>query len=202
MKSYIKQAFKYFLSGFFTLLPLAVTVYLVVLIFRFSMDFLRQVFFFLPQSSEGMRLFSAVGGAALTFCLVALVGLFVKTFIGKGLIRIVESLIATVPGVGKVYKAIRQVIDLFSGNMDKSVLKPVLVEYLGPGTYGIAFMTGDAERVLTPDNSETYAKVYIPTTPNPTNGYFCVVPKAKIYPLNMPMDEAMKLILTGGIAIK
>ena len=202
MKNFIKQAFKYFLSGFFALLPLAITVYLIMLIFKFSAGFLRQVFFFLPQSSEGMRLLSVVGGAALTFLLVALVGLFIKTFIGKGLIRIVESLITAVPGVGKVYKAIRQVIDLFAGRMDKGVLKPVLVEYLGPQTYGIGFMTGEADQSLSPDTSGAFCKIYIPTTPNPTNGFFCVMPKSHVHPLSISMDEAMKLILTGGIAIK
>lgn len=202
MKSRFSHVFSYFLGGFFALLPLAVTLYLVRLMFRIVAGVLGHAVAFIPVTSYWLKLLTQIGAAIVLFLFIAGIGLFLKTFAGRGLLKAVDALIQGIPGLGSVYKAIRQVIDLVAGKSERPPMRPVMVEYMGPGNYGIGFLTSTGHADIAPDKSTGYSTVYIPTTPNPTTGFMVVVPNEKVRPLDMPADEAIKLILTGGIARK
>jgi uncharacterized membrane protein len=202
LKKIVGKLVRYFLQGLLALLPLIVTGYIVILVVRFLGNRLDNILPLIPYAYRDIPLVIIVCEtiAALGFFfMIAAFGLLVRTFIGKRIVKIIDSFFISLPGVNTIYRAIKQVVELFSNKKDSLFLHPVLVEYPSPGIWSMGFDTGviDTRRVPTaPQQSHT---VFIPTTPNPTSGFLCVLPVDKIHPLGISTEEAVKIVLTGGI---
>ncbi|HEV2611587.1 MAG TPA: DUF502 domain-containing protein [Noviherbaspirillum sp.] len=189
---------KYFITGLLILVPLAITLWVLNLVIS-TMD---QSLLLLPERwrPQAMFGFNIPGfGTILTLMIVFLTGLLTRNFIGKQVVHAWEMLLRRIPIVSSIYSSVKQVSDTLFSSSGNAFRKAVLVQYPREGSWTIAFLTGvpggDVRNHLVGD----YISVYVPTTPNPTSGFFLMVPKADTVELDMTVDEALKYIVSMGV---
>ena len=138
-------------------------------------------------------------GALLTLLVVFLTGLVTTNIVGQKLVRFWEAALARIPVVKSIYYSVKQVSDTLFSSSGQAFRKALLVQYPRQGAWTIAFLTGqpggDAARHLDGD----YVSIYVPTTPNPTSGFFLMMPRADVVELDMSVDEALKYIISMGV---
>jgi uncharacterized membrane protein len=191
---------KYFITGLLIWVPVGITVWVLNLIVS-TMD---QTLLLLPKAlqPETWLGFHLPGlGALLTLLVVFLTGVAAANIIGQRAVEASEALLARIPVVKTIYSSVKQVSDtLFSGS-GEAFRKALLVQYPREGAWTIAFQTGqpggDVSRHLRGD----YVSVYVPTTPNPTSGFFLMLPRADVIELDMSVDEALKYVISMGVAL-
>jgi uncharacterized membrane protein len=175
--------------GLFLLIPVALSF--VVLRFLFvALDEILQPWLrlVLPLPLPG-------AGIIIIVMLVYVAGLVGGNFLGRRVIRFVQSGIQRVPIVNAIYSTSRQLIDSFSGSTDVGFKKVVVVEYPGPRLFCIGFETGSCTNEL----GEKWALVYIPTAPLPNSGWIALIPQENVYDSDMTVQAAMKMVLSMGI---
>jgi uncharacterized membrane protein len=183
------------ITGMVLLAPVAGTIYLMQMVIR-GVDALfpdqwRPVVLGLPL--PGLGVLSVIG-------LALLVGLFAHNFIGRRLVELFDKAISRVPLFGGTYGLIKQVFEsVFSQGAD-SFSRAVLVEYPRPGIWSIAFVTSTHVGTALAAPGKELVSVFIPTTPNPTSGFYLLVEKSLVRELDMPVQQAFKLLITMGIA--
>ena len=188
---------KYFITGLLVLVPLFITVW----VLSFLIHTMDQSLLLLPAAWQPKELFgfNVPGlGALLTLGIIFGAGLVATNIFGQHLIEMWESLLARVPVVKTIYSSVKQVSDTLFSNTGNSFRNAVLVQYPREGSWTIAFITGvpggDVKEHLFGD----YISVYVPTTPNPTSGFFLMMPREDVIELDMSVDEALKYILSMG----
>jgi len=189
---------KYFITGLLIWVPLAMTVWVLSLIVR-TMD---QSLLLLPNTirPETLLGFYVPGiGAILTLLVVFLTGLVTANIIGQRLVRFWESALARIPVVKSVYYSVKQVSDTLFSSSGEAFRKTLLVQYPRPGSWTIAFMTGQPGGDVVEHLKGDYVSVYVPTTPNPTSGFFLMMPRQDVIELSMSVDEALKYIISMGV---
>jgi uncharacterized membrane protein len=189
---------KYFVTGLLILVPLAITIWVLNLIIS-TMD---QSLLLLPERwrPEALVGFNIPGlGTILTLLFIFLTGLATRNFIGKRIVWAWEGLLTRIPVVRSIYSSVKQVSDTLFSSSGNAFRKALLVQYPRQGSWTIAFLTGvpggDVRNHLHGD----YVSIYIPTTPNPTSGFFLMVPRADTIELDMNVDEALKYIVSMGV---
>ena len=189
---------KYFITGLLIWVPLAITVWVLALIVR-TMD---QSLLLLPESARPEHIigFYIPGiGALLTLMVVFLTGLITANILGQKLVQFWEGILSRIPVVKSLYYSVKQVSDtLFSSN-GEAFRKALLVEYPRKGIWTIAFLTGQPGGDVVNYLRGEYVSVYVPTTPNPTSGFFLMMPKADVIELDMSVDTALKYIISMGV---
>ncbi|MEO8598433.1 MAG: DUF502 domain-containing protein [bacterium] len=189
---------KYFITGLLVLVPLVITLWVLSLIIG-TMD---QSLLLLPQSWQPKMLFgfNLPGlGTILTLLSIFLVGLLAQNFIGNYVVVAWEAALRRIPVVNSIYSGVKQVSDtLFSPN-GNAFRKALLVQYPREGSWTIAFMTGIPGGDVTNHLQGDYVSVYVPTTPNPTSGFFLMMPRADVIELNMSVDAALRYIISMGV---
>jgi uncharacterized membrane protein len=189
---------KYFITGLLILVPLAITIWVLNLIIG-TMD---QSLLLLPERwrPEALFGFRIPGvGTILTLLIIFLTGLATRNFIGKRVVHMWEGIVTRIPVVNSIYSSVKQVSDTLFSSSGNAFRKAVLVQYPREGSWTIAFLTGvpggDVRNHLRGD----YISLYVPTTPNPTSGFFLMVPRADTIELDMNVDEALKYIVSMGV---
>lgn len=189
---------KYFVTGLLILVPLAITLWVLNLIVG-TMD---QSLLLLPARwrPEAVFGFAIPGlGTILTLLIIFLTGLATRNFIGNRVVALWESILRRIPVFNTIYSSVKQVSDTLFSSSGNAFRKALLIEYPRKGAWTIAFMTGvpggDVRNHLVGD----YVSVYVPTTPNPTSGFFLMVPRAETVELDMNVDEALKYIVSMGV---
>lgn len=189
---------KYFITGLLVLVPLAITLWVLNLIIG-TMD---QSLLLLPARWQPTALFGfhiPGMGSILTLVIIFLTGVMTRNFIGKHVVRMWESLLTHIPIVSSIYSSVKQVSDTLFSSSGHAFRKALLVQYPHQGSWTIAFLTGvpggDVKNHLQGD----YISIYVPTTPNPTSGFFLMMPKADVIELDMSVDEALKYIVSMGV---
>lgn len=189
---------KYFVTGLLILVPLAITLWVLNLIIS-TMD---QSLLLLPESWRPKALFGIdiLGlGTLLTLVIIFLTGLLTRNFIGKQVVHAWEMLLTRIPIVSSIYSSVKQVSDTLFSSSGNAFRKALLVQYPRQGCWTIAFLTGapggDVKNHLVGD----YISVYVPTTPNPTSGFFLMMPRSDAIELDMSVDEALKYIVSMGV---
>nr|WP_211165672.1 DUF502 domain-containing protein [Azoarcus sp. TTM-91] len=163
---------------------------------------LDQIILWLPEGVQPKVMFgfNIPGvGLVLSVLIVLSTGLVAANVLGQKLVQVWEAVLARIPVVKSIYYSVKQVSDtLFSSN-GQAFRKALLVQYPRQGAWTIAFLTGkpggDAAQHLPGD----YVSVYVPTTPNPTSGFFLMMPAADVIELEMSVDEALKYIISMGV---
>jgi uncharacterized membrane protein len=204
MELLIKKGVSLFIQGLLALFPIIVTVYVVGWFLSFVMRIAGNFLVLVPKELRSIQIVEWSAQLFVIIIIVALLmlfGLLVRTIFGKNLINLADRFIGSIPVVKILYKTSKQVIDLFSLRKTSSSMRPVLVEYPSPGIWMVAFNTGPAGNDLSPDGAD-HCTVFIPTTPNPTSGFLCVIPTVKIRPLGITTEQALKIILTAGAVKK
>lgn len=188
----------YFLTGLLVLVPLAITLWVLGLVIG-TMD---QTLLLLPaswQPDAWLGVHVPGLGALLTLAFIFVVGLLTQNFIGQTLMKWWDWLLRHIPIVGPLYTSIKQVSDTLLSSSGNAFRKALLIEYPRAGSYTIAFLTGtpggDVARQLEGD----FVSVYVPTTPNPTSGFFLILPRAGVVELDMSVDAALKYIVSMGV---
>jgi len=204
MKKTISKVFRNFLQGLLALLPVIVTVYVAIFLFKIAGRLLDNILFFLPYAYRDMPVVILIVEAVTIIFIVlsiASFGLLVRTLIGKALIKRMDALFNAIPGVSTIYRATRQLIDIFASKKDSMFTRPVLVEWPTEGTWSLGFNTGTANALFPNNPAQTtiYYSIFIPTTPNPTSGFLTMVPAHKVRQLDMTVEHAVKIVLTGGM---
>lgn len=189
---------KYFVTGLLILVPLAITLWVLNLIVG-TMD---KSLLLLPVAwrPEALIGFAIPGiGTILTLLIIFLTGLSTRNFIGKRVVGLWEAVLRRIPVFNTIYSSVKQVSDTLFSSSGNAFRKAVLVQYPHHGSWTIAFLTGvpggDVRNHLVGD----YISIYVPTTPNPTSGFFLMVPRAETIELNMSVDEALKYIVSMGV---
>ena len=189
---------KYFITGLLILVPLAITLWVLNLIVG-TMD---QSLLLLPERwrPEAVFGFAIPGlGTILTLLIILLTGLVTRNFIGNRVVALWESVLNRIPVFNTIYSSVKQVSDTLFSSSGNAFRKALLVQYPRQGSWTIAFLTGvpggDVRNHLAGD----YVSVYIPTTPNPTSGFFLMMPRADTIELDMNVDAALKYIVSMGV---
>ena len=187
-----------FLTGLLVLVPLAITLWVLGLIIG-TMD---QTLLLLPRSWQPERMlgFRLPGlGAVQTLAFIFVVGLLTQNFVGQKLVGWWELIVARIPVVGPIYTSVKQVSDTLLSSSGNAFRKALLIEYPRKGSYTIGFLTGIPGGDVVNHLKEEHVSVYVPTTPNPTSGFFLMVPKAEVIELDMTVDAALKYIVSMGV---
>jgi uncharacterized membrane protein len=189
---------KYFLTGLVVLIPLAITVW----VLRTIINTMDQTLLLLPLAYQPKTLlgFDIPGlGTLLTLAIIFLTGVLAANFFGRQLLLAWESLLNRIPVVKSIYSSVKQVSDtLFSSN-GQAFRKAVLIQYPHAGSWSIAFQTGVPSEEVAAHLQGDHISVFLPTTPNPTSGFFMMLPKSQVHELNMSVDEALRYIVSMGV---
>ena len=189
---------RYFITGLLIWVPLVITGWVLSLI----VSTLDQSLRLLPASFHPESLFGFAipgAGAVLTLLMILVTGLLAANFIGQKLVVWWEKLLARIPVVNSVYNSVKQVSDtLFSPN-GNAFRKALLVQYPREGSWTVAFPTGAPGGDIVNHLQGEHVSVYVPTTPNPTSGFFLMMPTKDVVELDMTVDEALKYIISMGV---
>jgi uncharacterized membrane protein len=158
----------------------------------------------LPESTRAgidqLRHVPGLGVLALG-AVMLLTGIFVTNIFGQWWFRQWDALMGKIPIVKSIYNSVKQVSDtLFSSN-GNAFREAVLVQYPRAGSWTIAFVTGKPGGEVANHLDGEHVSVYVPTTPNPTSGFFLIMPRTDIRPLNMSVDEALKYVISMGVVV-
>ena len=189
---------KYFITGLLVLVPLFITVWVI----SGLVGMMDQSLFLLPETwrpKAQLGLEIPGMGAILTLLIIFFTGVIATNFFGKRLILVWEALLARVPVVKSIYASVKQVSDTLFSDSGNAFRQAVLVQFPRPGAWTIAFVTGKPGGDVANHLSGDYLSVYVPTTPNPTVGYFLMLPRADVVELDMSVDEALKYIISMGV---
>ena len=137
----------------------------------------------------------------LTLLVIFLTGVLTANFLGQRLVRIWEKVLARIPIVNTVYSSVKQVSDTLLSPQGNAFRKALLVEYPRRGCWTIGFMTGTPAQEVRQHIEEDMVSLYVPTTPNPTSGFFLMVPRADTRELDMSVDEALKYVVSMGVVV-
>ena len=187
---------RYFFTGLLVLLPVVVTVS-VLWRFFFALDDIlgRFVETYLGRSVPGVGLVALIA-------LILGIGAVASNFLGKRLIRIGERLVARVPLMGWIYRTTKQLFSTILEERGESFRKVVLVSYPQKGTYSVAFVTSESPTSVESELGKGFVTVFLPTTPNPTSGFLLVVPAEDVIPMNLSVDEGLRLVISAGALSK
>jgi len=191
----------YFLTGLLIVVPLYITFYVLRLIVN-AMD---KVLLYLPEQyrPDAFLPFHIPGiGLAITIVVIFIIGLLAQNFFGRKLVAIGEYFMAKIPVLRAVYKGSKQFVDtFFVQDSDEGFSTVIMLEYPRKGIYGLGFVTGKAKGELQSRTGVTTINVFIPTTPNPTSGFYLIVPEQDVIVLDMTVEDAFKVIMTGGMVV-
>lgn len=190
-----KKIQQLFLKGLLFLLPIGITFYL----FSFLINLIRG--WLIPLRQLHLPFLEAIPYYEFLVVIIFIlaVGIFLQIFILKPFIKFIENIFSKIPLLSTVYFGTKQLIKAFSGNNKTSFKEVVYVEFPRPGIYSLGFLTSEVAPEIAPDKNKVYYNIYIPTTPNPTTGFFVVLPRDQFYNANLTRQEAITLIISGGI---
>lgn len=189
---------KYLIAGLLVWVPLTITVWVLHLI----VGTLDQSLLLLPEHWRPAHLigFDIPGfGAVLTLLVVVLTGVVVANYFGQRLIGFWEGMLARIPVVKSIYSSVKQVSDTLFAPNGQAFRKALLVQYPREGSWTVAFLTGAPGAEIARHLPGDHVSVYVPTTPNPTSGFFLMMHKEAVVELDMSVDEALKYIISMGV---
>jgi len=190
---------RYFLAGILVTSPILITAYVTWMIITFidtqvagilpeSMDFTKK----LPHQIPGLGLIISI--IAITF-----IGALTPGFIGRTLLKTGERVLDKMPVVRSIYGAIKQIMETVMSTNSESFREVVLVEYPRKDIWVIGFVTGETKGEVQTLNKHKLINVFIPTTPNPTSGFLLFLPKKDLIYMEMKVEDAVKMVISGGI---
>jgi uncharacterized membrane protein len=189
---------KYLITGLLIWIPLVITIWVLKVIF----DALDQSLLLLPdsfQTEHWLGVHIPGLGAILTIVVVFLTGIFARNFFGAQLIELWHEILNRIPVVRSIYSSVKQISDTVFSSSGQAFRKALLVQWPHEGMWTIAFLTGSPGGDVVNYVPEDCLSVYVPTTPNPTGGYFVIVRKSDIIELDMTVDQALKYIISMGV---
>jgi uncharacterized membrane protein len=191
---------RYLIAGILVWLPLGVTV----LVVRLFVDLMDRSLVLLPPKyhPEHWLGFSIPGfGVILSVLIIFVTGVIAANLFGRQILRAWESLLSRIPLVRSVYSGVKQITETVFSPSGQSFRKVLLIEYPRKGLWTLAFQTGTDAGEAQQKTGEEVINVYVPTTPNPTSGFFIMVPRKDVQELDMSVDEGLKMIISMGVVV-
>jgi uncharacterized membrane protein len=197
---------KYLLAGLLAWAPLGITIWVLLWLLG-SMDGLFGALLVATQAVLPPSTHAAIGhlreipglGVVVVLVILLLTGVFVTNVVGQWIASRWDRLLVNIPIVKSIYSSVKQVSDtLFSSN-GNAFREAVLVQYPRQGSWTVAFVTGRPSGEVAQHLSDDHLSLYVPTTPNPTSGFFLMVPRSDVRPLQMSVDQALKYIISMGV---
>ena len=190
---------RYFVAGLLVWIPLGITLWVLKLL----VDLMDQSLLLLPAHyrSDALFGFHVPGlGLILTAAIVLATGALAANFFGRKVIDLGHSLLGRIPIVRSIYGGVKQISDTLFSPEGKAFRRAVLVRYPHAGAWTVALVTGTPEHELASIIGHDHVSVFVPTTPNITAGFFLVVPRSETIELEMSVDDALKYIISMGVA--
>jgi len=183
----------YFLTGLLVILPIFITAYVLWFLIR-AMDVVLRYIppHYLPYKVPGLGLILAV-------ILILLVGVLTRNFVGKKVVQFWENMVDRIPLVRIIYTGVKQFLEAFFMQKSDSFKRVALLEYPRKGIYVLGFITGVSKGEVQVKTNKKMINVFVPTTPNPTSGFYVLVPEDELIILGMSVEDAFKLLISGGI---
>jgi uncharacterized membrane protein len=191
---------KWFVAGLLVIVPVAITI----AVLQWIIGTLDRTLAILPEAWQPDRLIGVHipgFGVLLTLAILLIVGGVATNFMGKKLVSWGDTLVSRIPVVRSIYSSVKQVSDTLFSPSGNAFRTAVLVQWPRPDVWTIGFVTGvpggDVTNYLVGD----YLSVYVPTTPNPTGGYFVMLRKSDCVELKMSVDDALKYVISMGVVV-
>jgi uncharacterized membrane protein len=189
----------YFLAGVLITAPISITFYLAWLFINF-VDSKITPLIPLKYNPENYLPFGTPGlGLVIVFIVLTVIGALTAGFVGRLYLRTSERLLNRMPVIRGFYGAIKQILETVLAQQSNAFREAVLVEYPRRGMWAVAFITGRTKGEVQNLTAEECINIFLPTTPNPTSGFLLFVPKKELVPLSMSVEEAIKMVISGGI---
>ena len=188
----------YFLTGLLVILPIFITVYIILSLIR-AMDAILKYIpaEYLPETYLQIHIPGL--GLILVVILVFVVGLLTRNFIGRKIVKLGENIVDRIPLVRILYTGVKQLLEPLFLQKTNAFKRVALIEYPRRGVHVIGFVTGESKGEVQSKTSKDMMNVFVPTTPNPTSGFYILIPEDEVVYLNMSVEDAFKLIISGGI---
>lgn len=191
---------RYLIAGLLVWLPLSVTL----LVIKLLVDLMDNTLLLIPEAYRPDTLlgFHLPGlGVVLSIAILFVTGIVAANFFGRRLVEVWERLLARIPLVRSIYSGTKQVSETLFAPGGQSFRKVLLIEYPRRGLWTVAFQTGVTAGEAQAKTADEVINVYMPTTPNPTSGFFLMVPKRDVIELDMSVDEGLKMIISMGVFV-
>nr|WP_202815180.1 DUF502 domain-containing protein [Leptolyngbya sp. NIES-2104] len=191
------------IAGLLVVIPLATTIWLTYTIANWVINFLTRV----PKQLnpfDGLNpllvnLLNFLVGLAVPLLSILFIGLMARNIAGRWLLDVGEQVLQAIPLAGAIYKTLKQLLETVLRDSSGKFRRVVLVEYPRQGVWSLGFVTGAIGAEVQSHFNHDMLSVFIPTTPNPTTGWYAVVPESDVINLSMPIEDAFKVIISGGI---
>lgn len=196
----LKHLRRLLVTGLVLWVPLLITFFVV----RFLIRFVDQILLFLPPSwrPEALLGFNIPGlGVILAVGILLATGLFAANFMGRRLVELGDRIVTRIPLVSGIYSSAKQVAETLFGDSSTAFKRVLLVEYPRRGIWSMCFQTSEWVGEIQARTKDDVVCVFLPTTPNPTSGFLLFVPKNELVPLDMPVDEGLRMIISLGVAV-
>jgi uncharacterized membrane protein len=191
------------IAGLLVVIPLATTIWLSVTIAKWAIDLLTRI----PKQLnpfDGLNpfltnLLNVSIGLFVPLLSILIIGLMARNIVGRWLLDFGEQFLQAIPLAGSVYKTLKQILETLLRDSKTKFRRVVIIEYPRRGIWTIGFVTGKVSSQLQSHLSEKMISVFIPTTPNPTSGWYAVVPEEEVINLDISIEDAFKVLISGGI---
>ncbi|MDR2173699.1 MAG: DUF502 domain-containing protein [Burkholderiales bacterium] len=189
---------RYLIAGLLVWIPLGITLW----VLYFLLSALDQLMLLVPYAwrPEQVLGFRIPGlGVVMGFLILLGTGIVAANIFGARLIALWEQFLGRIPFVKSIYSSVKKVSDTILSKKSNAFRKALLVEFPRKGSWTIAFQTGSPASEIAEQLDEEHVSVYVPTTPNPTSGYFVMLPRSQVHELQMTVDEALKYVVSMGV---
>ncbi|WP_396268976.1 DUF502 domain-containing protein [Ideonella sp.] len=192
---------KYLIAGLLTWMPLAITIWVMLWVVGLMDGMFNAVLSLFGTLVPGLAQLKDIPGLGVLVTLAAmlLTGMFVTNIFGQWWVQQWDRLLNRIPIVKSIYSSVKQVSDTLFSSSGNAFREAVLVQYPREGSWTIAFVTGRPSGEVAAHLVGEHVSLYVPTTPNPTSGFFLMMPKSSIKPLDMSVDAALKYIISMGV---
>ena len=193
----MKRLRNYFISGLLFWVPLALTV----LVIKFFLELINNLVpqKYLPEAIFNLDTTIPGSGIILVLIVILFTGVLVTNILGRRLVAIWEKVLNKIPGFRNVYNVLKKVSDTVFNTSTESFRKAFLIQYPSKGIWVIAFQSGDYKGEAESIIGEEIMNLFVPTTPNPTSGFFVMMAKKDAFELDMSVEEAFKLVISAGV---
>ena len=188
-----------FLAGLATIVPVALTVYVLQVILKITITLggkvsepLKQ---FVDVTFPGFNLLSSIIGLIFVIIALILVGALARNVLGKRVVKWLESMFKNIPLIGMIYTTTKQIMESISGGGAHSFEKVVYIQYPRKNIWTLGFVTSESTNQL----NEEFYHLFVPTTPNPTSGVFLIIPKEDTSDAGINVEEGFRMIVSSGI---
>ena len=191
------------IAGLLVVIPLATTIWLSSIVSKFVLTLVtsipKQLNPFITLNPLLQDLINLTLGLTVPLLAILLIGLMARNFVGRWLLEFGEGTLSKIPVAGSVYKTLKQLLETFLRDNSKRFRRVVLVEYPREGLFSVGFVTGVVGPSLQPEPQKTLLSVFIPTAPNPTTGWYTLVPESSVKDLDISVEDAFRTIISAGI---